>query len=44
MARKNRDKGFGEAPQPALEGVPLGEAFSGPVSAWAHAIADEAER
>src|SRR5688500_4572113 len=44
MARKNRNEGFGESPQPALEGVPLGEAFAGPVSAWADAIADEAER
>ncbi len=44
MARKDRNKGFGESPQPALEGVPLGEAFAGPVSAWAEAVADEAER
>jgi excinuclease ABC subunit B len=36
--------GFGEAPQPALEGVPVAQAFAGPISAWADAIADEAEQ
>ena len=44
MAQKHRNKGFGEAPQPALEGVPAEQAFSGSGSAWADAIADEAER
>src|SRR5690606_37056788 len=28
---------------PALEGVPVERAFAGPVSAWADAIADEAQ-
>jgi excinuclease ABC subunit B len=32
-----KDTGFGEAPQPPLEGAPL----TGPVSAWAEQIADE---
>ena len=34
--------GFGEAAQPSLEGVPVEQAFAGPVSAWAAAISDEA--
>jgi excinuclease ABC subunit B len=42
-ASKHPD-GFGEAPQPALEGVPVEKAFAGPVSAWADAISEEAER
>ncbi|SEP80846.1 Excinuclease ABC subunit B [Faunimonas pinastri] len=36
--------GFGEAPQPNLEGVPLERAFAGPISAWADLISEEAER
>jgi excinuclease ABC subunit B len=44
MAKRHRNEGFGEAPQPQLEGTPVDEAFAGPVSAWADAIADEAER
>jgi len=41
--REHPGEGFGEAPQPALEGVPVEKAFSGSVSAWAEAIAQEAE-
>ncbi len=36
--------GFGEAPQPSLEGTPVDSALSGPVSAWAEDIARDAER
>jgi excinuclease ABC subunit B len=36
--------GFAEASQPSLEGVPVAQAFAGPISAWADAIADEAEQ
>jgi excinuclease ABC subunit B len=39
-----RKSGFGEAPQPSLEGVPAGKRLSGPVSDWAKDVARDAER
>jgi excinuclease ABC subunit B len=42
-SRPDDPDGFGEAPQPSLEGVPVEEAFKGPVSSWAEEIACEAE-
>ncbi|HEX2255085.1 MAG TPA: excinuclease ABC subunit UvrB [Afifellaceae bacterium] len=41
--RGDEPEGFGEAPQPSLEGVPVEQAFRGPVSSWAEEIAGEAE-
>ncbi|MGQ7792608.1 excinuclease ABC subunit UvrB [Faunimonas sp. B44] len=43
-AAEEPPRGFGEAPQPSLEGAPVSEAFAGPVSRWADALADEAEQ
>ena len=40
--KKSRRGGFGERPQPDLEGSPTSNALSGPVSEWAQSLAGEA--